>query len=332
MFDVFKNAWKVEDIREKLLYTLLIIVIFRLGAAIPVPFLDASALSAMFGANSGNLLGYLNMLTGGALSMATVFALSISPYITASIVIQLLTIAIPALEKLAKEGNEGKKKINMITRCSTVALALIQAYAYFVTLKGYNAVETFDNTWENVLVVVTILFMFTAGSMLVMWLGERIDEKGIGNGISMILFAGIVSGGPRLVSTLWYYLTLGEVKYYFFVPALIVIFVLLIAFIVLMNQAERRIPVQYAKRVVGRKQYGGQSSHIPVKVTMAGVLPIIFAGALLAIPATIEAFVKVEEGSFWYGFFRMFDQTSWFHSVLYFILIVAFSYFYIAIQ
>ena len=332
MFDVFKNAWKVEDIREKLLYTLLIIVVFRLGAAIPVPFLDASALTAMFGANSGNLLGYLNMLTGGALSMATVFALSISPYITASIVIQLLTIAIPALEKLAKEGNEGKKKINMITRCSTVALALIQAYAYYVTLKGYNAVEIFDNTWENVLVVVTILFMFTAGSMLVMWLGERIDEKGIGNGISMILFAGIVSGGPRLVSTLWAYLTSGEVKYYFFVPALVIIFVLLIAFIVLFNQAERRIPVQYAKRVVGRKQYGGQSSHIPVKVTMAGVLPIIFAGALLAIPATVEAFVKVEAGSFWDGFFRMFDQTSWFYSVLYFILIVAFSYFYIAIQ
>ena len=332
MFDVFKNAWKVEDIREKLLYTLLIIVVFRLGAAIPVPFLDASALSAMFGANSGNLLGYLNMLTGGALSMATVFALSISPYITASIVIQLLTIAIPALEKLAKEGNEGKKKINMITRCSTVALALIQAYAYYVTLKGYNAVATFDNTWENVLVVVTILFMFTAGSMLVMWLGERIDEKGIGNGISMILFAGIVSGGPRLVSTLWYYLTLGEVKYYFFVPALVIIFVLLIAFIVLFNQAERRIPVQYAKRVVGRKQYGGQSSHIPVKVTMAGVLPIIFAGALLAIPATIEAFVNVKEGSFWAGFFNLFDQSHWLYSVLYFVLIVAFSYFYIAIQ
>ena len=332
MFDVFKNAWKVEDIREKLLYTLLIIVVFRLGAAVPVPFLDASALSAMFGASTGNLLGYLNMLTGGALSMATVFALSISPYITASIVIQLLTIAIPALEKLAKEGNEGKKKINMITRCSTVALALIQAYAYYVTLKGYNAVEIFDNTWENVLVVVTILFMFTAGSMLVMWLGERIDEKGIGNGISMILFAGIVSGGPRLVSTLWAYLTSGEVKYYFFVPALVIIFVLLIAFIVLFNQAERRIPVQYAKRVVGRKQYGGQSSHIPVKVTMAGVLPIIFAGALLAIPATIEAFVNVKEGSFWAGFFNLFDQSHWLYSVLYFVLIVAFSYFYIAIQ
>lgn len=332
MFDVFKNAWKVEDIREKLLYTLFIVVIFRIGSAIPVPFLETSALSAMLSANSGNLLGYLNMLTGGALSQATVFALSISPYITASIVIQLLTVAIPALEKIAKEGPEGRKKLNKITRYSTVGLALLQAYAYFVTLKSYKAVATFDNAWENALVVVTILSMFVAGSMLVVWLGERIDEKGIGNGISMLLFAGIVSGGPRLVSTLWAYLTAGEAKYYFFVPALIVIFVLLIAFIVLMNEAERRIPVQYAKRVVGRKQYGGQSSHIPVKVSMAGVLPIIFAGAILAIPATIEAFVKVKEGSFWDGLFNLFDSTSWFYAVLYFILIVAFSYFYVAIQ
>ncbi len=332
MFNVFKNAWKIEDIREKILYTLLIIVIFRVGSAIPVPFIETSALTAMLSANSGNLLGYLNMLTGGVLSQATVFALSISPYITSSIVIQLLTVAIPALEKMAKEGPEGRKKINKITRYSTVVLALLQAYAYFVTLKSYNAVETFESGWENALVVVTILFMFTAGSMLVVWLGERIDEKGIGNGISMLLFAGIVSGGPRLVSTLWSYLTAGEVKYYFFVPALIVIFVLLIAFIVLMNEAERRIPVQYAKRVVGRKQYGGQSSHIPVKVSMAGVLPIIFAGAILAIPATIKAFVTVKEGGFWDGFFNLFESTSWFYAVLYFILIVAFSYFYVAIQ
>lgn len=332
MFSVFKNAWKVEDLREKILYTLLIIVIFRIGSAIPVPFLDTTALATLMNANSGNLIGYLNMLTGGVLSQATIFSLSISPYITASIVIQLLAVAIPALEKMSKEGPEGRKKLNKITRYSTVGLALIQAYAYYVTLKSYNAIENFDSKWENALVVVTILFMFTAGAMLTMWLGERIDEKGIGNGISMILFAGIVSGGPRLVSTLWSYLTLGEVKYYFFVPALVIIFILLIAFIVLMNEAERRIPVQYAKRVVGRKQYGGQSSHIPVKVAMAGVLPIIFASSLLAIPATIQAFVNVKEGGFWYGFFKLFESTSWFYSVLYFILIVAFSYFYIAIQ
>lgn len=332
MFDVFKNAWKVEDLREKLLYTLLIIVIFRVGSAIPVPFLDPSALSAMISANSGNLLGYLNMLTGGALAQSTVFSLSIGPYITASIVIELLAVAIPALEKIAKEGPEGRKKLNKITRYSTVALALMQAYAYYTILKSYNAVQKFDNGWENALAVVTILFMFTAGAMLVVWLGDRIDAKGIGNGISMILFAGIVSGGPRLVSTLWAYLTSGEVKYYFFVPALIVIFVLLIAFIVLMNDAERRIPVQYAKRVVGRKQYGGQSTHMPIKVAMAGVLPIIFAGSLLAIPETIKAFVNVKDGSFWAGFFDLFKQGSWFYSVLYFVLIVAFSYFYVAIQ
>ena len=332
MFSVFKNAWKIEDLREKILYTLLIVVIFRVGSAIPVPFLDTSALSALMNANSGNLIGYLNMLTGGVLSQATIFSLSISPYITASIVIQLLAVAIPALEKMSKEGPEGRKKLNKITRYTTVGLGLIQAYAYYVTLKSYNAIEKFDNKWENALVVVTILFMFTAGAMLTMWLGERIDEKGIGNGISMLLFAGIVSGGPRLVTTLWAYLTSGQTKYYFFVPALIIIFLLLIAFIVLMNDAERRIPVQYAKRVVGRKQYGGQSSHIPIKVAMAGVLPIIFASSLLAIPATVKAFVTVKEGSFWDGFFNLFESTSWFYSVLYFILIVAFSYFYIAIQ
>ena len=332
MFCVFKNAWKIEDLREKILYTLLIIVIFRVGSAIPVPFLDTSALSALMNANSGNLIGYLNMLTGGVLSQATIFSLSISPYITASIVIRLLAVAIPALEKMSKEGPEGRKKLNKITRYTTVGLGLIQAYAYYVTLKSYNAIEKFDNKWENALVVVTILFMFTAGAMLTMWLGERIDEKGIGNGISMLLFAGIVSGGPRLVTTLWAYLTSGQTKYYFFVPALIIIFLLLIAFIVLMNDAERRIPVQYAKRVVGRKQYGGQSSHIPIKVAMAGVLPIIFASSLLAIPATVKAFVTVKEGSFWDGFFNLFESTSWFYSVLYFILIVVFSYFYISIQ
>ena len=332
MFSVFKNAWKIEDLREKILYTLLIVVIFRVGSAIPVPFLDTSALSALMNANSGNLIGYLNMLTGGVLSQATIFSLSISPYITASIVIQLLAVAIPALEKMSKEGPEGRKKLNKITRYTTGGLGLIQAYAYYVTLKSYNAIEKFDNKWENALVVVTILFMFTAGAMLTMWLGERIDEKGIGNGISMLLFVGIVSGGPRLVTTLWAYLTSGQTKYYFFVPALIIIFLLLIAFIVLMNDAERRIPVQYAKRVVGRKQYGGQSSHIPIKVAMAGVLPIIFASSLLAIPATVKAFVTVKEGSFWDGFFNLFESTSWFYSVLYFILIVAFSYFYIAIQ
>lgn len=335
MFEVFKNAWKIDDLRKKIIYTLLIILVFRVGSAIPVPFLDPTTLSQMLSANASNLLGYLNMLTGGALSQATLLALSISPYITASIVIQLLTVAIPALEKMAKEGPEGHKKVNKITRYSTVGLALIQSYAYYVTLKNYNAVETFDAQWQNVLAVVTIILMFTAGAMLVMWLGERIDEKGIGNGISILLFAGIVAGGPGLVTSMWAYISAGlagEIKYLIFVPILIVIFLLLIGFIVLMNDAERRIPVQYAKRVVGRKQYGGQSSHIPIKVNMAGVLPIIFASALLSIPATVEAFVTVTEGGFWDGFFKIMAPGSWLYSVLYFILIFAFSYFYVAIQ
>lgn len=335
MFEIFKNAWKIDDLRKKIIYTLMIVLIFRIGSAIPVPFLEPAMLAEMLAANSSNLLGYLNMLTGGALSQATLFALSISPYITSSIVIQLLTVAIPALEKMAKEGADGKKKINKITRYTTVGLALIQSYAYYVTLNGFGAVRAFESKAQEILAMVTIIFMFTAGAMLVMWLGERIDEKGIGNGISLLLFAGIVAGGPNLVTTLWTYLQAGfngEIKYVIFVPILIVIFLLLIAFIVLMNNAERRIPVQYAKRVVGRKQYGGQSSHIPVKVSMAGVLPIIFASAILSIPATVEAFVTVEEGSFWDGFFNLFAPNSWFYSILYFVMIFAFSYFYVAIQ
>jgi len=335
MFKIFQNAWKIDDLRKKILYTLLIIVIFRIGSAIPVPFLETSSLAAMLNANAGNLLGYLNMLTGGALSQATLLALSISPYITASIVIQLLTVAIPALERLAKEGEEGKKKMNKITRYSTVGLALIQSYAYYVTLKSYDAVESFPMKWENLLVVVTILFMFTAGGMLSMWLGERIDEKGIGNGISMLLFAGIVSGAPSLLSTMWAYLQKafgGEFKYWIFVPAVVAIFLILTAFIVLIDSSERRIPVQYAKRVVGRKQYGGQSTFLPIKVNMASVLPIIFASALLSVPATVEAFVKVKEGGFWDGLFSIFDTGSWSYALLYLILIIAFSYFYVAIQ
>lgn len=335
MFKIFQNAWKIDDLRKKILYTLMIIVIFRVGSAIPVPFLETSSLAAMLNANAGNLLGYLNMLTGGALSQATLLALSISPYITASIVIQLLTVAIPALERLAKEGEGGQKKINKITRYSTVGLALIQSYAYYVTLKSYDAVESFSMKWENILVIVTILFMFTAGGMLCMWLGERIDENGIGNGVSLLLFAGIVSGMPGLVSTMWTYLQKaagGEFKYWIFVPASIVIFLILTAFITLMDSSERRIPVQYAKRVVGRKQYGGQSTFLPVKVNMANVLPIIFASALLSVPATVEAFVKVKEGGFWDHFFGVFDTGSWGYALMYFILIIAFSYFYVAIQ
>ena len=340
MFETIKNAWKLPDLKKRICFTLLIIVVFRFGAALPVPFLDASA---MQGFGDGNLLGFLNMLTGGAFQNATLFALSISPYITASIVVQLLAVAIPALEQMSKEGAEGRKRLNKISRYVTIALALIQSYAYYRMLDSRGAVMDGGNTFGNVLICLTIVAMFTAGAMICVWLGEQIDDRGIGNGISMILFAGIVSRGSSVVVMMWQYLVLGYenlvagatasgLRYLIGVPALVVIFVILIGFIVLMTKAERRIPIQYAKRVVGRKMYGGQSSYIPVNVNMSGVMPIIFASSLMAIPGTIAAFIQPEEGSFWASFLQIFNYNSGFYAFLYFILIIAFAYFYVAIQ
>ncbi|MEG0018336.1 MAG: preprotein translocase subunit SecY, partial [Hydrogenoanaerobacterium sp.] len=332
------NAWRVAEIRKKLLYTLMILVIFRIGSVIPVPFLDPTALREMV-STQGNLLGYIDILTGGAFANATIFAMSISPYITASIVIQLLTIAIPALEKLAKEGEEGRKQINKITRYTSVGLALVQAIAYFLMLKNVGALThpTGFGFWFSAVVIVTT---FTAGACLIIWLGELIDQNGIGNGISMMLFAGIVSRGPSAAMKLWQYIELankGETQYYFLVPLVLVLFVAIIGFIVLMTNAERRIPVQYAKRVVGRKMYGGQSTHIPIKVNMSGVLPIIFASALLSIPGTIKGFAYAtptmeQTQSFLYKFLSMFDYNNFAYAALYFLLIIAFNYFYVAVQ
>ena len=340
MFETIKNAWKLPDLKKRICFTLLIIVVFRFGAALPVPFLDASV---MQGFGDGNLLGFLNMLTGGAFQNATLFALSISPYITASIVVQLLAVAIPALEQMSKEGAEGRKRLNKISRYVTITLALIQSYAYYRMLDSRGAVMDGGNTFGNVLICLTIVAMFTAGAMICVWLGEQIDDRGIGNGISMILFAGIVSRGSSVVVMMWQYLVLGYenlvagatasgLRYLIGVPALVVIFVILIGFIVLMTKAERRIPIQYAKRVVGRKMYGGQSSYIPVNVNMSGVMPIIFASSLMAIPGTIAAFIQPEEGSFWASFLQIFNYNSGFYAFLYFILIIAFAYFYVAIQ
>ena len=336
MFTTLKNAWKIPDLRQKILYTLLILLIVRIGSVIPVPFLDPSALKAMIG-QSGNLLGYLDILTGGAFANATLFALSISPYITSSIVIQLLTIAIPALERLSKEGEEGRKKIQKISRYTTVALALLEATAYYFMFRNSAGALAYRNGFEGVVTALAIIISFTAGAMLVVWLGEHIDAKGIGNGISLILFAGIVSRGPQAVMTLVAYLEMafyGATAYFFFVPLVIVLFVVLIGFIVLMTNAERRIPVQYAKRVVGRKMYGGNSSHIPIKVNMSGVLPVIFAGAILSIPGTIKSFVYSGSATDTLGYklLSLFDYNSWLYAILYFVLIIAFNYFYIAIQ
>ena len=317
----------------------MIIVLFRLGAAVPVPFLDASVLQNMI--QSGSLLGYLDILSGGSFSRATIFALSITPYITSSIVIQLLTVAIPALERMAKEGEDGRKKIQKITRYTTVGLALLQAWAYYTLLKsqidqttGHRAV-IYTTGFAGVFSAVVIIATFMAGACLIVWLGDRIDNKGIGNGISLILFAGIVSRGPSAVGKLWGYIKLanqGDVKYYFYVPLIVVVFLILIAVIIIMTNAERRIPVQYAKKVVGRKMYGGQSTFIPIKVNMSGVMPIIFASSLLAIPGTIGAFVRPTPGGFWAGFLNAFNYNTLLYAVLYFVLILAFNYFYVAIQ
>mgnify|MGYP000791417224 CR=1 FL=1 len=313
----------------------------RQGAALPVPFLDASV---MQGFGDGNLLGFLNMLTGGAFQNATLFALSISPYITASIVVQLLAVAIPALEQMAKEGAEGRKRLNKISRYVTIGLSLIQSFGYYQLLNRRGAVVDGGNAFGNFLLATTIILMFTAGSMICVWLGEQIDEKGIGNGISMILFAGIVSRGPSVVLTMWQYLVLGYqglkagstgtgLRYMIGIPVLVVIFVIMVGFIVLMTKAERRIPIQYAKRVVGRKMYGGQSSHLPIKVALGGVLPIIFASSILSIPSTINLFLKIPAGEgFWGAFFAAFSTTGWLYMVLYFLFIIMFAYFYTSIQ
>ncbi|MEG1942464.1 MAG: preprotein translocase subunit SecY [Angelakisella sp.] len=332
MLQTLRNAWKIEDLRKKLIYTMFILFIVRLGSAIPVPFLDPTALKAML-SSGGNLLGYLDVLTGGALGNATLLALSISPYITSSIVIQLLTVAIPALERMAKNGEDGQKKIKKITRYTTVALAVLQAFAFYTMFRnGYGAVK-YTTGVSGILAGATIISAFTAGAMLVVWLGERIDAKGIGNGISLILFVGIVSRGPGAIYRLVSENIPRGPQYYILVPMVGVLFIAMIGFIVIMNNAERRIPVQYAKKVVGRKMYGGQSSYIPIKVNMSGVLPVIFASTFLSIPGTIAGFIYPNGGTgFWYTFLNMFRYNTVLYAVLYFVFIIGFNYFYIAIQ
>lgn len=331
MFDSLKNAWKIADLRKKILYTLLIILIFRLGSAIPVPFLNPDALSQMTASGGNTLFGFLDVFTGGAFSRATIFALSITPYINSSIIMQLLTVAIPALERLAKEGEEGRKKIAQWTRYVTLILGLILGIAYYLLLRRSDAVQ-YVSGFSGIFAAVVIVACFLAGTALIMWLGEQINQKGIGNGISLLIFAGIVSRGPAAVHTLLVYLSLGQVKYYILVPLVLVIFLAVIVFIVVMTLAERRIPVQYAKRVVGRKMYGGQNSFMPIKVNMSGVMPIIFASSLLSLPGIIKDFANPAAGSFWDVVLGWFSYNSWVYAVLYFFLIIAFNYFYVGTQ
>ena len=322
MLSTLRNAWKIEELRKKIIFTLFVLLLYRIGNAIPVPYVDVNLLQNYFTTLENTVLGFYNVLSGGAFSSATIFALSIQPYINASIIIQLLCIAIPALERMAKEeGEEGKKKINNITRYSTVGLGLIMGFAYFMLIKN-NGLLSETGVWQGIVIVLT----FTAGSALIMWLGEQITEFGIGNGISMILFASIVSRFPTSLYQSITSIAAGTLKWW--ALALILIGALiLVVLIVFVNNSERRIPVQYSKRVVGRKMYGGQATHLPMKVNMSGVLPIIFAQSITSLPATIGALFGLKG---W--FIDLFSITSLFYAFIYLLLIIFFSYFYSTIQ
>ena len=321
MFKTLRNAWGIPELRKKLIFTILIMLLYRIGNVIPVPYIDVHALGHYFDSVLSNtILGLYNAMSGSAFSTATILALGIQPYINSSIIVQLLTVAIPALERLSKEGGEeGKKKIQQISRFTTVGLGLLMGWAYYMMLKNNGGILTN----EGVMAAIVIILTFTAGSTIVMWLGEQITEHGIGNGISMILFANIICRIPAMVNTLiamqWW---------------LIILIVLgmaaLILLIVLVNDAERRIPVQYAKRVVGRKVYGGQNTNLPIKVAMSGVMPVIFAQSITSLPATVCAFIGVGEGNWWYD--NLFSANSWAYAVCYFLLIFFFGWFYASIQ
>lgn len=350
MFKILRNAWAIPDLRKKLLYTLLIILIFRVGAAVPVPFMDVSVLKgtieSLTASDPNTFVSYINVLSGGAFENATLFAMSVTPYINASIIMQLLTVAIPALERLSKEGEEGRKRIGQYTRYATVILGLIQGFAFYMFLRnsshdGQRVLTVYDSTFTNVYIGILITLIFTAGSALMMWLGEQVNQKGIGNGISILLFAGIVSRAPTAFASLYNMFVTGlngETKYLFFVPGIIILFIGVVGFIVFMNSAERRIPVQYAKRVVGRKMYGGQSTHIPIKVNMSGVMPIIFASSIISIPGTLKLFIygsnitPEESKSFWFRALGYVTNHIWVYAILFFVLIVLFAYFYVTIQ
>ena len=349
MFKTVRNAWAIPELRKKILFTIFALLIFRLGSSIPVPWIDTKGLQDYLNAMSGSIFGLINAMSGNAFAMATVFALGVQPYINSSIIIQLLTVAIPALERMQKEGGEeGRKKIAAITRYTTVGIALLQGFGYFTLINANGLISGDLPTW---LAGIIIVLSFTAGSAFVMWLGEQITEFGIGNGISVILFAGIVSRFPSMVQGMvtgvqrWsMHLTDSEISamgttqgeafrnslvHPAMIPLIVIGVLALVVFIVFINDSERRIPVQYAKRVVGRKMYGGQSSHLPLKVNMSGVMPIIFAQAIASLPATIAAFIP---GGMDSTFMKVFDSNGLVYAIVYFLLILGFSYFYATMQ
>ena len=329
MIQTIRKAWGVPELRKKIVFTLLILLIFRIGNAIPVPYINTTLLGNYLDSMSGTVLGLYNVMSGGAFAEATVFALGVQPYINSSIIIQLLTIAIPALERLARDGGEaGKKKIASITRYATVAIALLQGFGYYMICKNYNILEQ-QGIWPALVIIVS----FVAGSSFVMWLGEQVNEFGVGNGISIILFAGILSRVPNMVTMGASYIrTKGSIGC-LWIALLIVGMLAMVVLIVHVNEAERRIPVQYAKRQVGRKMYGGQASTLPMKVNMSGVLPIIFAQTIASLPATIWSFIGTpEEGTVGRSIYNAIDTKSVLYLIVYFLMIIGFSYFYATIQ
>nr|WP_325222502.1 preprotein translocase subunit SecY [uncultured Oscillibacter sp.] len=359
MIQTVRKAWAIPELKKKIVFTLLILLIFRIGNAITVPYIDVAQLESQLQGMGATILGLYNVMSGGAFATATVFALSIQPYINSSIIIQLLTVAIPYLENLAKDGGEeGRKKIQSITRYTTVAIAILQAVGYYFMMKRYGILAPgAEGIWPALVIIVS----FIAGSSFVMWMGEQVTEFGVGNGISIILFAGIVSRVPTMVSSMaqgvsrWSAINSGAMTAESLTEAgytadqaqqlldsamapwgvilLLVGGLALIAFIVFINDAERRIPVQYAKRQVGRKMYGGQSSNLPMKVSMAGVLPVIFAQSIASLPITIWSFVGIpDEGTVSRSIYDAIDTKSVMYMVVYFILIIGFAYFYSSIQ
>lgn len=343
MLQTLRNAWKISDLRQKILYTLFIILIFRIGSAISVPYVDVDVIASAVKNSGGGVMAYLSLLSGGGFSNASIFALSITPYINASIIIQLLTVAIPPLERLSKEGEAGRKKLAQITRYTTVALGLMLGIAYFLMVKNkYQAlVPEVQRGWSFWFAAVVIVLCFTAGSAMMMWLGEQINERGIGNGISILLFAGIISRIPSVAVYLWnlfYKAGIQQLnggtglKYVLIVPFILILFLAIITFIVVITDAERRIPVQYAKRVVGRKMYGGQNTYIPIKVNMSGVMPIILAVSMVSVPSVIFQFTGAPSKGFFYWVYKIFTPTHPVYAALYFLLIIGFAFFYVTIQ
>ncbi len=337
MFDTFRNAWKIVDLRKRILFTVLILVIFRLGIAIPVPFIDPGAMRELINQNAGDILYFADFMSGGAFSSASLFALGVQPYINASIIMQLLGFAIPVLERMRKEGPEGQRKFNKITRIVGAALAAVLGVGYYFMLRnigglkyGYGAELS-----TQIFTAVIVVMAFVAGAVLLMWMGEQIDQKGIGNGISFLIFAGIVSRFANGAQTVKGYLDLAHENpaIYVYLPIIAVLLIAAVILVVILNSAERRIPVQYAKKVVGRKMYGGQSSHIPIKVNMSGVMPIIFASSITAIPATLLRLfpISAETNPGWYGALEAFSYRGWVYALVYAVLIVLFNYFYVAI-